>query len=317
MRRFFLGLVLILAVVIAYGLWSWRDIPMATLEARYQLPASEYMDVDGVRMHYTDQGRGPVVLLLHAQFGSLFGWEPWVEALKNDYRVVCLDLPGHGLTGNDPERIYTPARTLELLTGFVEQAKLGRIHIGGTSAGGSAALRYAAANPERVQSLVLLSPGIIEGRERSGQGIPAPARILEYVTPRGLTASLLRRDYGDPDKVTDELIDRWHDLWRGEGHRAAMLDRMDQNDSSDLEAVTHAVRAPVLLLWGGANERADVAQADEVLELLENGNARSVMLKIYPGVGHMAVQEAGSEIAPDVRRFLDLHSKVVGRIESI
>ena len=278
---------------------------MATLETRYALPSSDFIDIDGVRLHYTDEGSGPVVLLLHAQFGSFLGWEPWVKALQDSYRVIRMDLPGHGLSGNDPNRIYTPARTLGLLAGFIDALNLSRLHIGGTSAGGSAALRYAAAYPERVISLVLLSPGIIEGRERSGQGIPAPARILEFYTPRALTASLLRRDYGDPGKVSDELIDRWHDFWRGEGHRGAMLDRMDQNDSSDLERVTTAVQAPVLLLWGGANQRADVSQSEEVQALLQAGAAESVTMKIYPGVGHMAVQEAGDEIAPDVRGFLD------------
>ena len=63
------------------------------------------------------------------------------------------------------------------------------------------------------------------------------------------------------------------------------------------------VQAPVLILWGEANPQARVEQAPEFIELLTN--AESVKLKIYPGVGHMAVQEAGDITGADVRAFMD------------
>ena len=60
------------------ALWVYRDIPAEDLEAKYASPASRFMNIDGVRMHYRDEGQpdGPAVLLLHANFGNLIGWNP-------------------------------------------------------------------------------------------------------------------------------------------------------------------------------------------------------------------------------------------------
>ena len=84
--------------------WAYQDIPAATLEAKYANEASRYMNVAGARIHYRDEGPrdAPAVVLVHANFASLLGWEPWAEALKDKYRVIRFDMTSHGLTGPDP-----------------------------------------------------------------------------------------------------------------------------------------------------------------------------------------------------------------------
>ena len=98
-------------------------------------------------------------------------------------------------------------------------------------------------------------------------------------------------------------VDRWHEMWLREGQREAQLSRLRQYASGDLEGVIRQVQAPTLLLWGESNSQAEVEQAYELRELLDN--APSVRMIIYPGVGHMAVQEAGEKIGRDVRAYLD------------
>ncbi len=77
------------------------------LEAKYASPASRFIHIDGVRIHYRDEGSGPAILLLHANFSNLLGWDPWAEALKDHYRVVRFDFPAFGLTGPDPGGDYS------------------------------------------------------------------------------------------------------------------------------------------------------------------------------------------------------------------
>ena len=81
-----------------------------------------------------------------------------------------------------------------------------------------------------------------------------------------------------------------------------MLARLRSYSSANIVAGTAGVRAPTLILWGEANPQAPVAQAEELRRMLVN--APRVEVVTYPGVGHMAVEEAGTEIARDVRRFL-------------
>ena len=96
-----IGLVAVAAVG-GYVLLKRDDIPYETLESQYTSPASQFVDLPGgIHMHYREQGQdaqSPTVLLVHGFSASLHTWEPWVERLSEDYHVVSLDLPGHGLT---------------------------------------------------------------------------------------------------------------------------------------------------------------------------------------------------------------------------
>ncbi len=295
---------LIIGTLIA--LWVYRDIPADELEAKYAGTASRFMNVDGVRLHYRDEGEGPAILLLHANFGNLIGWDPWVEALKDSYRVVRMDFTSHGLTGPDPTGDYSLERTLELTEKFVDAVGLDRFSIAGTSMGGTIAIHYAYAHPDRIENLILLSPGSLEGRDRKegGRGeVPDAAYVLTYILPRALPEFMLEQGFGDDDKLTDELIDRWYDMWMREGQREAQLDRLRQYRAGDIEDIIRSLEAPTLLMWGEANTTADFEQSGEFLELLES--VPSLKFIAYPGVGHMAVQEAGAATARDVRAFLD------------
>jgi len=283
------------------ALWAYRDIPADVLEAKYAGPASRFMNIDGVRIHYRDEGDGPGVLLLHANFGNLIGWDPWVAALADSYRVVRMDFTSHGLTGPDPTGDYTLERTLELTEKFIDAVGLERFSIAGTSMGGTMAILYAHKHRDRIENLTLLSPGSLEGRERPE--MRDSAYVLTYILPRALPEFMLVSGFGDDDKLTDELIDRWYDMWMREGQREAQLDRLSQYESGDILDVIRELEPPTLLMWGEANTTADFEQSHEFRELLEN--VESLKFISYPGVGHMAVQEAGTETGRDVRAFLD------------
>jgi len=301
------GLLLLLILVTLAAMWVQRDIPRAELEAKYGNSESRYMDVAGARIHYRDEGPrdGPAVLLIHANFASLLGWEPWVDALKDKYRVVRFDMTSHGLTGPDPTGDYTLERTMELTEKFVDQVGLQNFSVGGTSLGGTVSVLYTAKYPERINSLILLSPGSIEGKETQARRGPVPdsAYVLKYIMPRALPEFMLTSGFSDDSKLTPELVDQWFELWRLEGQREAQLDRLKYYDSGDIESVFRSIARPVLLLWGEDNQTAVFEQHEEVIEFLQS--APSINFFSYPGVGHLAVQEAGDVIAVDVRRFLD------------
>jgi len=299
------GMIAVLFIAFLAAVWVYRDIPADVLEARYANSASRFMNVAGVRIHYRDEGPrdAPVIVLVHANFASLLGWGSWSEALRDSYRVIRFDMTSHGLTGPDPTGDYTLERTMELTEKFIDAMGLKTFSFGGTSLGGTVAVLYTVRNPGRIDKLILLSPGSLEGKKQKERGdVPDSAYILKYILPRALPKFMLTSGFGDKSKLTDELIDRWYDLWLREGQREAQLDRLRQYKSVDIQSVFRSIDVPVLLLWGEANTTADFEQAAEVQLLLEN--AESLNFISYPGVGHMAVQEAGAQIAVDVRAFL-------------
>jgi pimeloyl-ACP methyl ester carboxylesterase len=114
---------------------------------------------------------------------------------------------------------------------------------------------------------------------------------------------MLKSRFGDPSRVDDRLIDQWYEMWLREGQRAAILARLRAYSSADLGKVTAAVAVPTLILWGEKNPQVPVEQADELRKMLVN--SPDVKIITYPGVGHMAADEAGPEIARDIGTYLD------------
>ena len=85
---------------------------------KYSLKNSKFMDLYGINVHYCDEGRGEVILLLHGVFSSLHTFNKWTEILSQSYRVIRLDLPGFGLTGNYGSVVvlYVPTGILFILS---------------------------------------------------------------------------------------------------------------------------------------------------------------------------------------------------------
>jgi len=75
------------------------ELSLKELEQRYATGASRFIDIDGLRVHYRDEGRGRPIVMLHGILASLHNWQAWSDLLKSGYRVISLDLPAFGLTG--------------------------------------------------------------------------------------------------------------------------------------------------------------------------------------------------------------------------
>ena len=102
------GLVAAAALLVFIG-WlvlsrGWLEIPLAELEKKYTTPASRWIDIDGIRVHYFDESpagvtNAPVVVLSHASLMSLRCWDCMAAALvKSGYRVISMDYLNAGVT---------------------------------------------------------------------------------------------------------------------------------------------------------------------------------------------------------------------------
>ncbi|MDX2142906.1 MAG: alpha/beta hydrolase [Rhodospirillaceae bacterium] len=302
------SLAVVLGLGFVVGAAYYRDIPAAELEKKYGNAESKFVMLDGVRMHYRDEGPrdGEVIMLIHAHFDSLLMWDPWVAALKDKYRIVRFDFTSHGLTGQDPSGDYTLKRTVDLVEKLVAELNLTTFSMAGTSMGGTIAIHYASRHPDQVKKLILLSPGALNTRVR-GRDTPPPLPpgidLVKYITPKAMFAGLLNNGFGDKSKVTDQLTTQWWELMRREGQRAAEITRMRQYVSGDVDTLIRGLTQPTLIMWGEANPVVTVDQGKQIVDLMTA--AKSVRLISYPGVGHMAVHEAPEKTAADARAFFD------------
>jgi pimeloyl-ACP methyl ester carboxylesterase len=307
MKRIFLILAgLVLALLLAAGAWAWApDLPRAQLESRWAAPPSRFEAVLGTRLHIRETGPrdGPAVILLHGFGSSLHTWEDWAEGLQDRFRVVRIDIPGFGLTGPDPSGDYSDARSIALIAALMDRLGIARASIVGSSMGGRIAWAFAAAEPDRVEKLVLMapdgfaSPGLDYGKAAK---VPLAARLLPWVLPPALLRMSLAPAYADAAAMTEARVERYGAMLRAPGVRQAILDRMGDHVLVPPEPILRRIRAPVLLAWGEQDRMVPVTNAADYQR--EIPQARLVT---WPGIGHVPMEEDPARTLREVRAFLE------------
>ena len=116
---------------------------------------SHFLEVDGARVHYLDEGHGPVFLGLHGNPTWSFLYRHIINGLKDQFRCLALDYPGFGLSTAPPGYGYTVAEHARVVEGFVAKLGLEGITLMGQDWGGPIGLAVAVRHPERFRALVL------------------------------------------------------------------------------------------------------------------------------------------------------------------
>jgi pimeloyl-ACP methyl ester carboxylesterase len=300
------SVVLISAFVLAaglYGLWT-PDVDRAELLLRYGAPSQHELVVEGVRVNYQDAGPldAPVVLLLHGFGSSLQTWDAWTPQLATKFRVIRLDLPGFGLTGEVPSRDYSERQDVATLRHFVDQLGVSNFSIVGHSLGGKIAWSLAADQPERVQALVLMAPDGFAPAEQWGSKpyeVPVAMGLMKHVLPKYMVRQVLESAFFDPAWLTPPMVSRYHDMLRAPGVRAAILDRADQTVNTDPRSRLKYIKAPTLLLWGENDAMIPSSNASSYAAVL----ARSHTV-VLPKLGHVIQEEQPDRGLAEVDAFL-------------
>jgi pimeloyl-ACP methyl ester carboxylesterase len=290
------------------------DRPVQTLVARWALPPSDFIAVKGQLVHLRDEGpRGDPapLLLLHGTGASLHTWEGWAEALKASKRVIRIDLPGFGLTGPfsgqyaaDDYRGDTYAR---FVLDVLDALRVPRATIGGNSLGGEVAWRAVALAPQRFDKLILVdasgyafAPDEIPIGFRLAR-LPLVNRISEYLLPRALVTASVRSVYGDPSRVSDELVDRYFELTLREGNRHALGLRLQQLEMGEHAERIKSLTLPTLVLWGGRDRLVPPVNARRFA-----ADIRGARLVVFDGLGHVPQEEDPARSVAAVIDFLEL-----------
>jgi len=297
---------LLLGVVfLGAGVWLYTpDRPRAALEATYAAPPSTFVGIAGIRLHLRDTGPqdAPAIVMLHGFGASLHTWDDWAALLESDDRIIRIDLPGFGLTGPDPSGDYTDARSIAVLLALLDRLGVQRATFIGNSMGGRIAWAFAAAHPDRVAKLVLVSPdgfagpGVEYGKL---QEVPALMQVLPYTLPRSMLRANLAIAYADQGRLTDATVQRTYDMMVAPGVRSAIVARMRQMVLPDPVPLLRRLTMPTLLLWGDKDGMIPVSNAQDYLAALPNAS-----LVVLPGIGHVPQEEAPLETITPLRGFL-------------
>ncbi|WP_186172352.1 alpha/beta fold hydrolase [Burkholderia gladioli] len=282
-------------VAVTANVWK-SDVPVESLKTRYADSSSQFIELDGMMVHVRDEGNKddptPIVLL-HGTGSSLQAWDGWTSQLKAKRRVIRLDRPGFGLTGPNPSGDYSMEYYVGFLARLLDQLRIRNpAIIVGNSSGGYMAWRFAVAYPDRVSKLVLIDPA---GYPRS---TPLPSNLamamnprMDIITQHILPISSVRKgleaSYGDPSRITTTDVQRYYDITRRKGNRAALGATLRQSTGHENPDLINQVKASTLVMWG---TKDTVIPASPDAEEFHHRIAGSTLVML-PGVGHLGQEE--------------------------
>lgn len=310
MTRWLLRGLALLIIALGVGIaLSWApDRPVDALKARWAPAPSTFITVDGLSVHVRDEGPRddpqPIVLL-HGTGASLHTWDGWVQALKVDHRVIRMDLPGFGLTGPSGDHVYTQPRYAQFVVAVLDALKVQQVTLAGNSLGGAIAWKTAVDFPDRVKRLVLVDSGGYPSQATSVPigfkmaAMPELAPLMDRILPRSAVESSVRSVYGDPRKVTHELVDRYYELSLRAGNRQALRDRFAQSKGGEFFDQIKQVRQPTLLMWGSEDHLIPPVLADRFAKDIPGSR-----LVMFTGLGHVPQEEDPARTVAAVQAFL-------------
>lgn len=310
-RTLAVGLTIVAVLAAGWLALNRADIPYDTLETMYATPDSQFMTLDdGLKIHFTDTGPEDrsTIVLVHGFSASLHTWKDWKTDLEMDYRVITLDLPGHGLSRAEDSGEASIGRFVEVVKEVTESLGAERFTLAGNSMGGNTAWSYALAHPDSLDGLILVAAS--GWPEEAGEGDDSPfiftllsnpiARmVLKDLDMTSLTRSGLEDSYTDPSYVTDELVERYVALSRAPGHRATLLSIMAGDRIAATTDTVSKISVPTLMLWGQDDNLVPVSGARKFGEAIEGSQ-----VIVYEGVGHLPQEENAEQSIEDVRAFM-------------
>ena len=306
------SLYLVLIVVVFLGVYLYANIAydksVEELSKRWATEPSKFLSVAGMNIHYRDEGpksdKEPIVLI-HGTSASLHTWDGWVEVLKEQRRVIRFDLPAFGLTGPDPQNNYSIERYAEVVIAVLDALKIDKSVLAGNSLGGYIAWATAVFHPDRVSKLVLVDasgypydPESVPLAFKLSQN-PLASRLLKNVLPKSMVEKSVKNVYGNPDLVTDELVNRYYELSLREGNRSALKARFEQTLPGALMDKIGTINVPTLLIWGRKDKLIPLKFGKRFKQEIMNSQ-----LIVFDDLGHVPHEENPQKTVLAVLNFL-------------
>jgi pimeloyl-ACP methyl ester carboxylesterase len=260
---------------------------------------------DGVVVHFRDEGPrdGRTLVLVHGFTASLIDWDAWAGALAKRYRVIRLDLPGHGLTRAPAGYQASIDRDADLIDALATRLNAPRFVLVGNSMGGGVAWNFAIRHPGWLDGLVLEdAAGWPQPKGApiffSLLGNPIARAVLRYVDMKPLFGQALRSVLLDPTLVTPAMIERYAEFARGPGNRGILLSGPG-SPSRTTVADLRLIKVPTLIMHGEQDQLIPFADGRAFAQAIPGA-----VLVAYPGVGHAPMQQIPGRSANDLDRWL-------------
>jgi pimeloyl-ACP methyl ester carboxylesterase len=288
-------------------LWVSGAPAAATVPAKIDLDRFEALKrtvalSDGETLAYVPMGdpAGSPLVLIHGYTDSARDWVPLVPYLSPRFRLILVDIRGHGRSGK-PECCYTLLDFAYDIKLLLDALGVPRADIVGHSLGSFIAQRFAEYWPEHTRRVVLISSS---GGPRPGAPPRKPAydyaaQIRQLKEPIDPDSPFMIEWWSSPTPVDEDFIRRERRDAAAIPLRVWLAVLDEALDGSDLRRTLPRLAAPTLLIWGAR----DPIMEEEVRQTLREALPRA-QVKVFPGLGHNPFWEDPRACADVINTFL-------------
>ncbi len=305
-----LGLILLLLAVVVCGLIGFAAYVARRVEIA-EPPVGRFLDLDGQRIHYIDEGAGPPLFLIHGLGGQLRNFTYALAGrLANEFRVIAVDRPGSGYSPRPPGADARLRAQAQLLAKVIGALKLDRPLVVGHSMGGALALAIGLDHPECSSGLALVAPltQVVETTPAAFRGLEIRSPLMRWIVawtlaaPAGiLNADRVLKAVFAPEQVPADFV-------RLGGGSLGLRPRSFYATSTEMQAINDgfaemirrypSLTIPVGILFG---------EGDQILDCRAQGQATKdqipgLDLELIEG-GHMLPVTAPDAVADFIRRM--------------
>lgn len=304
------GILILLVAIPVYIVFLRKDLILnkELVKKEFTTPASKFLKWKGGDVHYTDDGAGIPVLMIHGFGGSFRDFRILDSLIRDHYRVIRVDLPGFGLSDfpklaeKDPNynEMYT-----EFFNFFMDTLHLDSMYVCGNSMGGMAAWELAVQHPDKVKKLVLFDAAGYDMKNvvKVAAGI-FQFGFLRSFASRGLPESFVKSGFeicfANKSLVTDQMAQAHADLLNRDGNLSSMFDLATTTHFLDTLEIKK-ISCPTLIVWGKEDKIVPVNHAYRYGRDIKNSK-----VVIYSPCGHVPMIECPEKTKEDVEKFFAL-----------
>ena len=250
--------------------------------AEQQISGGRIAKVNGIDMYYQEQGAGTPLVLLHGFGGCGQNWQPFINQLSEQYRLIIVDLRGHGKSTN-PDKTFTHRQAARDVFALLDSLGIDRFAAMGVSSGGMTLLHMATSQPGRVDSMILIS---------ATSQFPEQARsILREASPDNMppeVQEMYRQCATRGDQQVRELVTQFNGF-----HKSYDDMNFTANDLSKISART-------LIVHGDRDPFFPVEIPVAMYRSIPNAS-----LWIIPGGDHVPIYNPAVPFTATALQFLD------------